>query len=545
MSKQLPQPQNLFEKKLVHVFLGKSENGNIKINLLAPYHPEISKIECILSSAPFQDKQEVRVRDDIIRWYQFEFDNLVEGTTYSYRFTVDGQTLDLGYGLKESDLFFTYWSEIDENDSVVSMSCNGPYFFKDEKKKWDMWDRLHNEISTGFITPKLLILGGDQYYQDALEEKWLGKVNSENIIEFKKASLENALKHWEHISYRKVMAQIPSVAMLDDHDITDGANGDRDEFYVGQTSEFNESWKYFSGVQKELFSFLQASRNPKPLLKKENQAFTFLLDLGKTALVALDLRTEKNSRKKMVQEEDSKMVLWNTIRKLPHKNVMIVIPVVPVRNSLPTEAMILGGIASVPLLKTALARMLPEEMRNQIENGLDSLTGFEDDLTDALSSEPNKDFLFELLEVILEGASRGVNYTILSGDIHTAGSVELHISDGINSANVPILVASPIAYDPMPRIVETILREHRVITLKHKGITVEAINHAFSSDRNFMNIYPEKLVMNPIEAVQLFQEGVPGSKTVMFKGWNRKIAVKTDHQLIVEKSLKLENKVLL
>src|SRR5690606_27414138 len=168
MSKQLPQPQNLFEKKLVHVFLGKSENGNIKINLLAPYHPEISKIECILSSAPFQDKQEAQVRDDIIRLYQFEFDNLVEGMTYSYRFTVDGQSLDLGYGLKESDLLFTHWSEIDENDSVISMSCNGPYFFKDEEKRWDMWDRLHNEISTGFITPKLLILGGDQYYQDAL-----------------------------------------------------------------------------------------------------------------------------------------------------------------------------------------------------------------------------------------------------------------------------------------------------------------------------------------------------------------------------------------
>lgn len=536
MSLKIPQTQNLFENKVIHVFLGRTSNGGITINLVAPEHTEISKIECILSSAPSIQSKDATFKDDIVRLYQFEFDDLFDGAVYSYHFMANGKRLELGLGLDEKDLYFTYWSKLDKNDSIINMSCNGGFFYDDEKTRWGMWDRLYSEISSKNISPKLLVLAGDQYYQDEIEKKWFRKINDSNRLEYKKDSLENALNHWVYPSYRKVLAQIPSVAMLDDHDLTDGANGDRDEFYVDNTNEFNEDWKSFVEVQKELFALLQASRNPTPVIEKKNQAFSFFLDLGNTALFALDLRTEKNSRKKTVQDEDSKKNLLNKLREISHKNVLIVVPVVPVRNSQHVEGGLLGAIASIPLIKY-LIKIFPLKVRKPLEEALDSLKGFQDDITDALSSEPNKDFLFDLIEVILEGAKHGVNYSILSGDIHTAGSVELHIEGNGAKTVVPILVSSPIAYKPMPNLVEAFLKEQRVVSLSHRGVSVEAINHAFTSNRNFMNIFPEKLEQNSIEAVQLIQEGVSGFKTVVCKGWCKEFSKETDYEFIVEKSL--------
>src|SRR5690606_28901781 len=121
-----------------------------------------------------------------------------------------------------------------------------------------------------------------------------------------------------------------------------------------------------------------------------------------------------------------------------------------------------------------------------------------------------KDYFFELLNLIIDGMEKGVNYTILSGDIHTAGTVEMHLErDGKNHI-VPILISSPIAYEPMNFMVEATLREKRVVKMEHANIKLEAINHQFTTNRNFMIIYPQKLIDSPNEAVLLYEEGISG-----------------------------------
>ena len=506
--------------RIVHIFLGRGDGHSQKILAVAPDHPEIEELTCELyaeGSKLFECT--TNFKDPIVRLFEFEFSDLTPGARYNYLFRKGNEVLELGGGLGLESLYFTYWKEISRKSSMILMSCNGIHSFKDSSKKWKMWERLEEETKLSAEPPKLLVLGGDQYYQDEVEKKWLRKLShtffKKNYKDFKKDSLKNALSHMSNISYRKVMARTPSVAMLDDHDITDGAGG-RLKHFKGE--EFTDKWNNFASVQRELFKLLQASRNPSPIVKRDNSAFSFILDLGNSALVAADLRTEKNLKKRQLMESSSEEAFFSAIREVKSKNVMILLPVVPLRNSLKQEAIL------IPLSRGSMA--LSEVVPNvwglkKIKSALKFFGGMYDDVTDALSSEFNKGFLARLFREMGEGNKRGVNYTLLSGDIHTGGSVELVVKTSDNFFPVPLLVSSPIGYQPMNFLVEAALREKKTIHFKHEDLVVDGVVNRFSQNRNYMQLRPGLFEEDSENSVLIYEEGVIGTRKVVIDGWKR------------------------
>src|SRR5690606_28805611 len=94
-----------------------------------------------------------------------------------------------------------------------------------KEQRFAMWERLFSIISSpDGENIKLLIQGGDQVYHDDIEKTCLSLLSSETIDE--DAITAEVVRIYQHFygpsHYRKILARIPSVAMLDDHDITDG-----------------------------------------------------------------------------------------------------------------------------------------------------------------------------------------------------------------------------------------------------------------------------------------------------------------------------------
>ena len=503
------------QKPIAYVKLGRGDNHAQTICLIAPDHKDATRVTCTLYTQGYEvESKTVTFQDPIVRLFKFSFEKLKPGVRYNYIFSVDGKELDLGGELTTEDLYFTYWKELEQDSSVILMSCNGVNDFKDKKNKWGMWKRMEEEIKNSPNPPQLLICGGDQYYQDEVEKKWINKLNAktfkEKYTEFKTDSLKNALSHMSDISYRRLMAQIPSVAMLDDHDITDGA-GARLKFFNGE--EFTENWQNFASVQRELFTLLQASTNPTPIITKENSAFSFVLDLGHCALVAADLRTEKNLKKSQLQEKDSQEAFFEAIRSLSHKNVMILLPVVPLKNSLNREGLLAA------FSRGALDLSRKEKYPVWLRKVLAYIGELNDDITDPLSSDYNKGFLAKLFAVMGEGSKRGTQYTLLSGDIHTGGSVELHATAANTKFKVGLLVSSPIGYQPMDSALEAKLRERQTIEFEHEGVKISGIVNFFTQNRNFMEFTPSLLATKPNDAAYMYEEGIPGARKVLLDSW--------------------------
>lgn len=502
----------LIIKDIPFISLGRGDKGSMLINAVLPERQNITKLTCeVFTIEGSVYSQTAEFKDDIVRLYHFEFHNLKDGMTYSYRFLNGDIEIDPGEQLTTKDLYFTYHRFLTGPGEAVLLSCNGLFDFKGkEEHRHRMWDRLLDASLRSM--PKLLILGGDQYYQDKVEKVWLNKLSDKdfpnNYTLCKRDSLANALKHMDHPSYRLLMAQIPSMAMLDDHDITDGVGG-RAECFDGL--EFKPEWKNYIGIQKELFQLLQASRNPTPI-----SAFSFIQDLGETAIVAFDMRTEKNAPKKLLMTKDSQEKLFKAIRDLPHKNVHILLPVVPLRNSIKFE----GVLKAIFQLAFSLSsNKLIQSKYPRIYEALKHITDSSDDLDDSLTSEVNKDFFVALIKLMAEGSKRGVNYSFLSGDIHTGGTTEIFATADNYRFRIPLIISSPIGYEPMPWIVEVILREKNEIEFTHHEVTLKAVNGRYTSKRNFMLINLNHLFSHPNDSVIMFEEAVEGARKLMTKEW--------------------------
>lgn len=519
--------------------LGFPVKGVQTITLLAPNHAEVSEIHCDLIVANnVVATQTSGVRDPVVRLYEFHFADLTVGCQYRYQFRSATGLVEVGLGLAPEDLNFFFYDRFAPEDTALLLSCNGIKDFHEKGlDSFGMWQRMYDEVQMMNRRPRLIVNGGDQYYQDAMEAKWIKQLGDENFAkirdEFKCDSLKNALDHMAHPAYRKLMAQIPSVMMLDDHDITDGAGG-RPEYFKGEG--FTPEFQNFLSVQLELFETIQASRNPKPIMRTGNAGFSFILDLGDSALVALDLRTQKNGNKKQVMDAATEPAVLGAIERLPHKNVMVLIPVVPFRNARALEggllaaARIVAGIAAVFVPKNGIGAKL--------KAGLEYFAGLEDDLLDALSSEANIGFLMRLLKTLAKGAKKGVRYTILSGDIHCGGTVEARVTVDGFTFKLATVVSSPIGYQPMHYIVEALLKERKVISLLQDGVEVRGLIDAFTTQRNFVVLSPAKLATDERnEACRIFQEEVPGSKILQVDAWSEAeteiVTVKLNERLAV------------
>lgn len=514
----------------MHVFLGRGHNNSQKIILCAPYHTNFSEITCNLFQGDTNVKSLTRSYNDAeLRNFIFEFGELDDNTPYQYNFELDGKPLDLGGGLTAKDLHFTFWKELNPSSEVVLISCNGVDEFKNPQKKWDMWRKLYTTINSSSNKPKLLLLGGDQYYQDATEKEFINKLDGEVSAELhqlvKMSAINRIFEQTSDLSYRKLLCQIPSFAMLDDHDIADGAGGR----YLTD-GVFERKYINYSKILIELFEAFQASRNPPQLLVKSGSAYSFSADLGNSTIIALDLRTEKNSSKKILMQEDHKAAVLAALRNCPNKNVMLMIPVVPARSSREVEGA-LTGLAK--LCKLEMVQNWFKKIHPKLGEMVAFIAESEDDLEDALTSEVGMPFFEELLLTMAEKAATGTQYTILTGDIHTGGSVEMSITANGYQFSLPIIVSSPIGYYPMPKIAEGLLKESTYINIRTDRVLIEAVPNQFYTNRNFVIICPHKLIEDKPNAARIYQENVHGYKRLNLTSWEQEVLLTDNHSTLV------------
>ncbi|MFN7824117.1 MAG: hypothetical protein ACK5P6_02015 [Pseudobdellovibrionaceae bacterium] len=527
-------------KDIKHVFLGRGDKQEQKIVLLSPFHTDFNTVRCeIFENDQLVETVDANPRDPVLRDFIFEFSNLIDGHTYSYRFTNDRNPIELGGGLEEKHLQFKYWKTFTKSSEFLLLSCNGVDYYKDKKSKWNMWTNALQTVQHNRDIG-LLVLAGDQYYQDKIEEKWIDllddSLSEDSHSRFLLDSIESVFRQTSHLSYRILMAQYSSVAMLDDHDITDGAGG-RAEFFEGV--EFTKNWRKYSSAQIRVFEAFQGSRNPSPIKKTNGSGFSFQISLGKSKLIALDLRTEKNSKKNQLMSDDQKDAVFKEIEISTEKVVYLLLPVVPIRNAIKLE----GVLTAVSMISRLLMKIkILSFLDPKVFQGIKFIADMEDDLRDALSSENNVKFLAELFRrMILKNKDDGTKFVILSGDIHTAGSVEVIISYQSNYLKFPILIASPIGYQTMSQHVEAALRESAEISFEESGVKIRANNNAFYTNRNFMVINPGSILENDPYAVRLYQEGVSGYKLIQYDSWKLVDFAKTSRVESLEASQK-ENK---
>lgn len=281
-------------------------------------------------------------------WTAVTEKKLTPDTNYRYEVTQNGQQLD--HGLLPADLIFkTFPTESTEVQvDFALLSCNGieeyeKHHEEEKHKAWDMWIKLL-EVSQGNPHLYFLILAGDQVYMDeTFETERDFRHKSEN--EVREKILGVYLKYWGHLSYRKVMARLPSFLMWDDHDLIDGFGSRPEQFK--RDKEEKHTWTIFRQYLTEAFYEFQAIRNPDGNSNRLGP-FSFSQKIINKGFIILDLRSERNATKGQLLLENHKKKVEAEINKLLGDKVdtiFIVSPVTVARMGSETEGRI-GRIAN-------------------------------------------------------------------------------------------------------------------------------------------------------------------------------------------------------
>ena len=270
--------------RVIGPFLGARGPGRIRIVIGLPdSHYDSLTCEVLDSRGlPCGPPLESRPMFGVFKSLVFDVEDLDENEKYTYVIKDDNGPIDLGSGLGEADCYFWGPAEFGEKDYFILLSCNDPFAAdgKSTGAPWAMWERLE-EDTRGDENFRLLLLGGDQVYCDELERQKEGKGFIKKLeksgdvtsveVKLKDAFIQQYHKYWSHDSLRKVFARIPSLAMWDDHDITDGW-GSRLESFDG--TEIKSSWQRYFNVAREAFEAYQAVRNPVPFTKLRTHEFS-------------------------------------------------------------------------------------------------------------------------------------------------------------------------------------------------------------------------------------------------------------------------------
>lgn len=532
-------------------YLGPGNPGEIRIFIGLPFRKNISKLLCQLK----QDENmvfelEAVPSDDDYRIFSYVFSNLNPGEKYNYQFLINEEPLELEGGLKYEDCYFKSSSEIQESDSFVLTSCHNP--FETEKgsaeEGWTMWEALYEKIKSD-PSIRLLLMAGDQVYNDDVEHEFIIKLkgnesNQKLIGELRNRFIKQYLKYWENLNYRRVLAKIPSLAIWDDHDITDGW-GSRTETFEG--NGFKRNWQTYFNEAHKAFSYYQANRN-KNFIPKAPQnppdVFTNYYDWGDVRFYLLDFRTERHSKLNQIWTNSHKNAVFESLKKLDNKvkTVFFVSPVIPLRTNFHEDRRLtraarfffkLRGFVERFIFKSkwhnfgiyglcliSLIIILLRLFTNVINSVslvvifviLFLATGFliilkylskipeipdlSDDLKDGLSSDPNRKSLVEILDKLFIWTSEGDNrkVLILSGDIHVGGITEIVEENQNTFRTILQIVSSPISNKPMPKVVEGLTSTTSEMVLQPgTNRTIFARNIFYNSKRNFVQIFPNRL----------------------------------------------------
>lgn len=568
--------------RVIGPILGAMGPGRIRIVIGLPDSQHAS-LKCEVFDSrrvPHGKPVESRVRFGVFRSFVFDVEDLGENERYSYVIKDDVGPVDLGSGLEESDCCFWAPGEFSEEDYFILLSCNDPFSAdgKSTGAQWAMWERLEEDTRNDAHC-RLLLLGGDQVYCDELEKSKDGGQGFVRKLELSgdNSGVEDRLrvafirqyhKYWGHAAFRKVNARVPSLAMWDDHDITDGW-GSRLESFQG--NEIKPHWQRYFEVAREAFEAYQAVRNPAPFTEG---GYTSLLDIGKSRFYLMDFRSERNARKAQLWSEESHDRFMKSLSEVPGhiSKVFVLSPVVALRCNIEGDRRISRisetlfalrrwlkdrpaanavrflAVANLVVLFTSImaTMLLPSwiglteygssQQNNlvaaiQIAADLFWITGalaipvlacllamllpkipelpdISDDMSDALTSEDNRVTFTTILKGLFSLRDREKYVAILAGDIHVGGLSEFIRTSRGKTTSIPQIVSSPIGSQPMPKVVEgltTTTSEMRMWSGKEERCYGK--NLFYQSKRNYVKIYLNRLGSGSGKPLLYFFEG--------------------------------------
>lgn len=494
---------------VVGPFLGALSADGVRVCVALPDQPGIERLTCTLTtSSGSSEVREVLRRSERYGMFAFDFFNLSPSELYQYGFTTSEGVVEIP-DLQLADMAFRPIGDCSPGDSFVLATCHNP-FSERHRETWVMWERLDALISED-PSVRLLVLAGDQVYHDDLEKAYIGRLaaspHSEEVhaelrhavhAELRHALIRNYGRFWSAPSYRRVLARVPSVAMWDDHDITDGWGG-RPEQFEGDRTKLH--WQQYFEAAREAFEAYQAVRNPPKLDGVPAGSFTCHLTWGDNRFYLCDFRSQKNSRLERFWARDQEEAFLASVAEEDDSiaRIFVVSPVVPLRtdpeleNTLNgfTKAAFAAGQWASRTDKSAFWKRILVMLASWAGRELGGLT---DDLNDSLLAPCNRQGFTRLLEQLFAARARGIDVAILSGDIHTAGISELiQRSDGVR-LTIPQIVSSPIAHKVMSSKIEgwtTAVKQ--ILVSQDESRTVIGRNGGYFSDRNFAQIFPGRL----------------------------------------------------
>jgi len=350
---------------------------------------------------------------------------LEDGGSYSYSVPAEGKAPRIAYA-----------------------SCAGFHSLKDMKgmkSKNAMWSVLAEQH--GGEAYHLLVMGGDQVYSDLVWDEvpplqdWLDKPLDERLeepfTEEMRARVERFYfdlycTRWSQREPARVMSQVPSLMMWDDHDIFDGwgsypKDQQENSVYKGIYEQAREHFRLFQ-LQASDDQDLPAAMVLEPGAQGEQDNFTYAYRIGDVALAVLDMRSERTGRRVMGLETWKALREW-THRKVPGCKHLLV-------------------ISSIPVVYVNA---------NMLESTLGFVPGhqdLEDDLRDQWRSRAHREERVGLVHELLDLSKReNCRVTIVSGDVHLAalGSIESE-RDGsapAEASSITQLISSPIVNKPL------------------------------------------------------------------------------------------------
>ncbi|WP_409480077.1 alkaline phosphatase D family protein [Pseudobdellovibrio sp. HCB154] len=264
---------------------------------------------------------------------------LTANTTYTYIVKVDEKEYSTSWA--KDFKFKTQSDERKESAKIISMSCHGIDAWEKangQAKTWNMWSKALDRVQNDNI--ELCVLGGDQVYMDETFERYMKKYKKLDQNKRFRMIKQTYHQFWSNPAYQQTLAQVPSILMWDDHDLNDGF-GSRSDSFKG--NELNEHWTaYKVDLSKAFFAF-QAVRNPGQNTPSSN--YSFKLDTSNYSIIAFDLRSERNSKRKEMLSSASKKKVEQFLLSENDSPLFLLSPVTVTRINANIEATI-GNLAN-------------------------------------------------------------------------------------------------------------------------------------------------------------------------------------------------------
>lgn len=527
MSEPVQSPSNPTEPKLLGPFLGYVTPQSIKIWL--HLEGDCQTIYVSLHEGDFKAPRSavgvLNLRREKLFTDCVTIEGLHSDTKYYYKLWTDPERsllLDL-QGLTEKDLQFqTLSADANAQIDFLLMSCHNPTVSgADRFDGHAVWADLPQIISRDSNrSVRFALLVGDQVYADDWEEKILAEPNADARM---RLYLSAYRRFWSNIHYRRVMCALPAVMMWDDHDITDGW-GSRVDSFIGDTSDFKPEWKHLFESAFQAFALMQASRNPPTLATDTRDGLDFCFRIGPWGFVFMDLRTNRNLRRRRIITPDQadRIRKWIDTNRREMQTVFVASSVVFSHGSPVVEDLTLKLWPYVMRFVAWIASQAKwgEGLQTKFNKSLGDIS---DDIKDSWGSKENAgqaDMVLDQLFNLQNDREAPLGVVILSGDIHTSGYANIYSSDlaHIERSSIPHITSSSVSYSPFNWLMEAVYRyASKTVALGVKGVYSSQISHHFCSrSAAVLSIRPTRDDGDFQLKVKYYLEGFPEPQILLF-----------------------------